>query len=395
MNMPDHFKFFFKTNNRIDRNEFSGSFGDMGTTIPLLIGMINNCNINSTGVFISLGLVQIITGFLYGLPMPVQPLKAMAVIMITRKLSPSILYGAGLAIGITMFLLTVTGILDKLATLIPLCVIRGIQLALGLSLAGLAVKEYIPSGGMAGYILALSGFMIILFFFGNRKYPPALFLLFIGIIYAGLMRVNSLNIGLDLSLPVINIPDINSILQGFLILALPQIPLSISNSIIATKQTITDLFPGKNISAKKIGITYSFMNFINPFLGGIPTCHGAGGLAGYYAFGARTGGAVIITGTIYLLSGFFFGHSLGEIIKLFPLPLLGVILLFESINLMMFARDMFVTKKNLFICLLVALIGYNLPNGYIIGLLTGTVTSWLIDNRIILTWWITENKRYS
>jgi hypothetical protein len=83
MNMPDHFKFFLKTNNRIDRNEFSGSFGDMGTTIPLLIGMINNCNINSTGVFISLGLVQIITGFLYGLPMPVQPLKAMAVIMIT------------------------------------------------------------------------------------------------------------------------------------------------------------------------------------------------------------------------------------------------------------------------------------------------------------------------
>jgi MFS superfamily sulfate permease-like transporter len=168
------------------------------------------------------------------------------------------------------------------------------------------------------------------------------------------------------------------VLTGFILLALPQIPLSLGNSILATKQTVTDLFPQRQISVKKIGLTYSLMNLINPFFSGIPTCHGSGGLAGHYTFGGRTGGSAIIYGLIYLILGLFFSQGFEEIVKVFPLPVLGVILLFEGLRLMLFIKDITGAKKDLFIALLVALIAIGLPYGYVIGLIAGSLVAYWI-----------------
>jgi len=142
---------------------------------------------------------------------------------------------------------------------------------------------------------------------------------------------------------------------------------------------VADFFPERQISIKKIGTTYSIMNLILPFFSGIPNCHGAGGLAGHYAFGARTGGSVIIYGAMYLILGLFFSQSFNEIINAFPLPILGVILLFESLSLMILIKDIASSKTELFICLLVALIAVGLPQGYVIGLLVGTPIWYLIQ----------------
>src|SRR3989338_8836508 len=140
---------FFKGRIRLDRHEFAGSFGDIGTDFPLIVSMILTCGLDPASVLIMFGAMQILTGSVYGIPMPVQPLKAMAVIMLTQKLDASILYGGGLAIGLTMFVLTVTGLIVKIAKLVPKCVIRGIQFGLGMQLSLLALKEYVPSGGVS------------------------------------------------------------------------------------------------------------------------------------------------------------------------------------------------------------------------------------------------------
>jgi hypothetical protein len=125
---------------RFDRNEFAGAFGDMGTDIPLLIGMTLAAGLDGTSVLVMFGAMQILTGLVYRLPMPVQPLKAMAAIVIAQQASPATLYGAGLAIGLVMLLLATTGLLDWLARVVPKCVVRGIQLGLGLQLASVALK---------------------------------------------------------------------------------------------------------------------------------------------------------------------------------------------------------------------------------------------------------------
>src|SRR5216684_3906795 len=129
---------------RFDRNEFSGAFGDIGTDFPLIVGMILVCGLDASSVLVLYGALQIFTGLSYGMPMPVQPLKAMAVIVITQKLSADVLYGGGLAIGMVMLLLTVTGAMDWVANAVPRSVVRGIQFGLGLQLAALALKDYVP-----------------------------------------------------------------------------------------------------------------------------------------------------------------------------------------------------------------------------------------------------------
>ena len=122
---------------------------------------------------------------------------------------------------------------------------------------------------------------------------------------------------------------------------------------------------------RHISLTYSLMNLVNPFFGGIPTCHGSGGMAGHYAFGARTGGSVVIEGALYASIGLFFGKGFEALVGVFPMPVLGVILLFESVALMRLVRDMASSASDLTIVLLVGLIAAGLPYGYLIGMVVG------------------------
>lgn len=374
----------FKHRIRFDRNELAGSFGDIGTDLPLIVGMILASGLDAASVLITFGIMQVATALRYGIPMPVQPLKAVAMIVITQNIAPEIIYGGGFAIGITMLLLTLTGAISLIAKYIPKVVVRGIQFGLGIQLSLIALKQYIQAEAVPGYILAALAFIVTLVLIGNRKYPAAIFVILIGLAYSVIFKLNDFDIGSAVSF---QLPQIHSlrwpdILAGFLILALPQIPLSIGNSIIATNQIAQDFFPEKKISVKKISLTYSLINIINPFLGGIPTCHGSGGITGHYAFGARTGGSVIIYGTLFLTLGFFFSQSFEQAIHIFPLPILGVILLFEGIYLMIFIKDIIDSKKSLFIALLVALIACGLPYGYLIGMVVGTIMFYISDKKI-------------
>jgi MFS superfamily sulfate permease-like transporter len=203
--------------------------------------------------------------------------------------------------------------------------------------------------------------------------PPAPLVIALGIAYAFFFRLG----GADFSgafgwrLPQLHMPAWSDVVTGFFLLALPQIPLSLGNSILATKQVAHDLFPEKKVTAHKIGFTYALMNVVSPWLGGVPTCHGSGGIAGHYAFGGRTGGSVVIYGFFYLTLGFFFSGGFGHIVELFPKPVLGVILLFEALALMRLIRDAASSAADFTVVLLVGLMAFGLPYGYVIGLVVG------------------------
>jgi xanthine/uracil/vitamin C permease (AzgA family) len=364
-----------KTRIRFDRNELSGAFGDIGTDLPLIVGMVLASGLDSSSVLIVFGLLQILSGLIYGIPMAVQPLKAIAVLVITKKVEPDLIYGAGLSIGVFMFLLTMTGLIPWLSRIIPHPVIRGIQFGLGLQLSTLALKDYVRSNGVEGYILASIAFLVAILFLGNRKYPPALFVISIGVIYAILFRMHlgTLKSSFGFSYPKLNIVGADDILHGFLLLAIPQIPLSIANSILATERLAHDLFPAKDITARKIALTYSFMNVVAPFFGGIPVCHGSGGMAGHYAFGGRTGGSPLIYGISYLVLGLLLGKGALELIQAFPLPVLGIVLFFEGLTLMGLLRDIASSTLDLSTALIVGLMAANLPYGYVVGIIVGTI----------------------
>jgi hypothetical protein len=234
--------------------------------------------------------------------------------------------------------------------------------------------------GVPGYWLAAIGFVLIVFLIGNRKYPPAIFVIILGMIYAFVFKLDAAAIvnSVGFNTPKFFVPRLSDILTGFVVLALPQIPLSLGNSIFATKQLTHDLFPERPVTVRKISLTYSVINLINPFLSGIPTCHGSGGMAGHYTFGGRTGGSVLIYGLLYLLLGFFFSSGFGSIVEIFPLPILGVILVFESLTLMLLVRDISMSKEDFSVALLVALMACFLQYGFVIGLVVGTLLAYLV-----------------
>jgi MFS superfamily sulfate permease-like transporter len=123
------------------------------------------------------------------------------------------------------------------------------------------------------------------------------------------------------------------------------------------------------------------MNLINPWFGGIPTCHGSGGMAGHYTFGGRTGGSVIIYGSLYLVLGLFFSGSFAQLIQVFPKPILGVMLAFEGLAMLMLVRDIAASRRDLFIAALVGLLCVGLPYGYAVGLIAGTALVYLWRER--------------
>lgn len=316
---------------RFDRNEFSGAFGDIGTDLPLLIGLIIVSGLNPVNVFVVFGILQILSAFIYGIPMPLQPLKAVAAVAIAMGLSGEMVAHAGLLLGISMLILTLTGSIDFISKIVPNCVIRGIQFGLGIKLALIAVTVYIPSCEAPGILIAGLSIVFILLFSGNAKIPPILPVFIIGTLF-GICLYQQHGFVPDIfnHLPPNKAPNSESLINLLPLIVLPQIALSIGNSLLATKKLVDDYFPRKPIPEKKLSMTYSIFNIIIPFFGGVPVCHGSGGLAGHYRFGARTGGSLVIYGFFLILMGIVFHNSVELILIVFPLPILGVVLLFEG-----------------------------------------------------------------
>lgn len=370
---------------RFDRHELAGAFGDIGTDLPLLIGLIATCGLDPASVCITFGGLQIATGLLYGLPIPVQPLKAMAAIMLSQRLSPATLFGGGLVVGVTMLLLAVTGLLDRLAKVVQREVVRGIQLGLGISLATIALKDYVRADGVAGYVLAALSLGVLLALRGRTRVPAPLLVMTLGAAYAALFKLDfaKLHDAVGLRLPIVHVPSREDLERGALLLALPQIPLSLGNSVIATSQTTKDLFPERPVKVRAIGTTYGLMNLVAPFFSGVPVCHGCGGLVGFHGFGARTGGAPVLYGAMYVVLGLVFAPGFSEVVRVFPMPVLGVVLLVEATSLMALVRDVAGDKPKLLVALLVAAAVIGLPNGYVIGLVGGVLLAWLASRGLL------------
>lgn len=360
-----------------DRNEVAGAFGNLGIPLPLILSMIAVNGLDPASVFEMYGLLQIMTAFTFGVPIPVQPLKAMAAVMLTSKLPVNYLFGGGLVVGVFFTMLGVTNTITWLNRMIPLSVVRGIQLGLGLQLMSIA-SEFMLKDGTVGLILSIAGVMVTILLFNSRRLPPALLLLALGLAYAlasGLQLTIFWN-DIGFALPKLFVPSPNDLFMGAILLAVPQIPLSLGNSIIGTSLLAADLFPKeKPVTTRSLSMNYGVMNIVSPFVSSIPVCHGAGGLAGHYRFGARTGGALLVIGSLLLLVGMFYSRVVESVMRIFPFSILGVMLLFSGLELALAIRDITSDRNDLFVALLVGALAAFVPYGYVIGLVAGWILS--------------------
>lgn len=208
---------------RFNRQEWSGAFGDLGTDLPLIVGIILASGMDAASALTLFGAMQILTALRYRLPMPVQPLKAMAALIIAQKIAPPVIFGAGLAIGLLMFALAAFGLLDWVARIIPKPVIRGIQLGLGLQLARIALVDFIPADRAPGFLLAAAAAVLALALMGRKRFPAGLFIIGLGLAYAFSTRISLADFShaAGFRLPSWHTPSTAEIWTGFLLLALP------------------------------------------------------------------------------------------------------------------------------------------------------------------------------
>jgi len=314
--------------------ELAGSMGDFGTLFPLAIGYIAVCGLNPAGLLIMMGLANVITGVVYKLPMPIEPMKVLAVMAIAQQWTPSMVYASGFAMGVIWLLFSVTGIMNWIANYTPKSIIRGIQIALGCLLAIEAVKMI-----SSWWLLGVVSIVIVLVLRQSRYAPAAIVLMILGVVIVA-VKGQFPEAGFQgISLPPLTGFSLKEVWETLVLAGFAQIPLTATNAVIATALLIKTYWPDKSVSERKLSLNMGIMNVVTPFFGGMPLCHGAGGLAGQYYFGARTGGANIIEGAIEISVGLFFSFSIAGFLTVFPTAIIGAMMFLVGIELTKFAKD--------------------------------------------------------
>ncbi|KAG6549942.1 hypothetical protein Mapa_008453 [Marchantia paleacea] len=388
--------------------ETSGALGDLGTFIPILLALAyaNGVDLGTTLLFT--GVYNVATGLLFGVPMPVQPMKSIAAVAIAEgpdRLTVPQIMAAGLSTGAVLTFLGLSGLMTLVNKIVPLPVVRGIQLSQGISFGITAVKYMLSNQdfkknkskgdrkweGLDGRFLALAACVFIVLCTGpgggrqcgcspqesevksrqrqdrlrnsaqdsddvddvesldnkpqeepRRKWivPAGIVVFLVGVVLA-IVRdpktLGALTLGPS-ALKVVSISK-HDWKVGFVRAAIPQIPLSVLNSVIAVCKLSNDLFPEKVVTPLSVSTSVGMMNLVGCWFGAMPVCHGAGGLAGQYKFGARNGLAPVLLGAAKLVLALLLGSSLLRLLASFPIGLLGALLLFSGVELAMACRD--------------------------------------------------------
>jgi len=370
-----------------NRLEFSGSLGDLGALLPIAIGMIVLNGLNATNVMVTIGLFYIIAGLYFKVPIPVQPMKVIGAYAIAVGLTPTQIISASLWMGLCVLFLGTTGLIHIIAKYTPKSTVRGVQLGVGVVLMikgldfmikpdpNLVVQSIGPVN--IGIILGIVGMAVTLILLDNRRIPAAVLVVFGGILL-GLfigkpLKLEELKIGFHIPrfFPY-GIPSWSDMIWVIPVLVLPQVPMTIGNAILSNTDVMHEYF-GKRayrVSYRSIANSQGIADVISFVWGGIPMCHGAGGLAAMYRFGARTAGANLMIGGIFVLLGLIFGQSALLILNLLPLSILGVLLVFAGVQLALMVGDL-TKRKDLFVALIMLCIALttNLAVSFICGII--------------------------
>ncbi len=359
--------------NEYNLRELGGAFGDLGTLIPFLVGYITITQMDPVGVLVAFGLFKIAAGLYFRTPVPIQPMKAIGTAAISHAatITQGAIWASGLFTGVLWLVLGLSGAVSWIARITSRPVVQGLVLGLGLAfvLEGVKMME-------ADLLLAVLAVAMTFVLLSRERIPAMLCLLGVGATVA-LIREPALlteltRVSFRLRLPEFALTRLGwpDLVTGVVVLGLPQAALTLGNAIIATVEENNALFPDRPITVRTVAIDHGIMNLVGTSLGGVPMCHGAGGLAGHVRFGARTGGALVILGSLVLFTGLFLADSIETLFKVFPAALLGVILMFGGLELAAGAHGNNARKEDRYVVLLTAGVSlWNMGAGYAAGLL--------------------------
>jgi len=389
---------------RFDRMEIAGSLGDLGTLLPIAIGMILINGLSPTGMFFSIGIFYILSGMYYGITVPVQPMKVIGAYAIATAMTPSQVLASSALMGLFLLIIGGTNAITLIGKYTPKPVVRGVQISTGTLLMAQGVRFMIGSskfqmmrqmaepyltiqhiGPVAvGIVIGIVGGILTLLLLENRKFPAGLVVIlggiFLGLVLGTHEGFDKINIGIYFpKLLPFGLPAGADVTFAFFALVLPQLPMTLGNAVIANADLSHEYF-GKDstkVTYRALTLSMALANLLSFMVGGMPLCHGAGGLAAHYRFGARTAGSNLMIGLLFLALAVFLGIHALSVVYLLPMAILGVLLIFAGAQLALTVIDM-KTRKDLFVSLLI--LGITLASNLAVGFLVGIVVAYVLKS---------------
>lgn len=351
--------------------ECGGACGDLGTFIPHVIGAITIAGLAPFGVLFGFGAFLVATGLFYGLPLPVQPMKAVSAVILTEGLRPGEVAAAGMILGIVLLVLGTTGAIGRIARLIPQSVSVGLQLGLGLMMGVLGIKLMLETPWTGFGSLAL-----LLVLMRVPSCPAAPVTLAAAACIGWLANVAPTPaVTFAWPVPQLVIPTWAEVWRSIEIAALPQLSLTLTNAILVTASLSRELFPasGNIASERNLALSSGLANVLLSPFGAMPMCHGAGGLQAQYRFGARTGLAPVIFGTVLLALAIGFAGSASSLFAIIPIGAVGALLILAGKDLAV-SRRLFDARPSCW-----PVIGATALLTLIVNPAIGLVVGWIVE----------------
>lgn len=312
--------------------ELSGAFADLGTFLPLVIGMFAVSRLDPVGVLLGFGVFALATAAVYRRPVPVQPMKVVAALIIGGVLGPDAVAATGVLLGVVLLVLVGTGAIAALARRVPESVMTGVQLGVGLYVAWAGVRLV---GG--DWVLGVASLALLLALQRTRLKPvAALAVVILATLWSTIHGDTAFpELALAFHLPSTVLPDLQAFSEATRSALLPQLALTLTNAVLITAAIAADLFPldKGRITASRLGLTTGALNLVLAPFGAVPMCHGAGGLVVQYKFGARTWLAPLIFGGTCVGLGLFLGPGALDLLGLVPIAAVGALLIIAGVDL--------------------------------------------------------------
>ena len=362
--------------------ELSGALGDSGVLAPIALALIAVNGLHPSPLFLAFGVAYAAAGLYYRLPVPVQPLKAMAVIALSMGASVELISMAALETAAVLGVIALTGGASLLERIFTKPLIRGLQLGIGLLLIRKAVGM-VFAGGSSGYLITAAGptastigiaVAVLLFLVVAKerlsRIPAALLLLGIGAAFTGIVH----GAAALPPVPAWTSGRIEWSLAGsaLVLLVIPQLPLTLGNAAVAAAATARDYYGARaaRVTVRALCTSMSALNLLAALAGGFPVCHGSGGFTAHYRFGARSGWSTFTLGVVLIALALLAPGAVWTFVALVPAAVLAAMLAYVGILHAALIRDVLSDARAAVPAMLVgiaSLITANLMIGIAIG----------------------------
>jgi len=326
---------------RVSSGDLSGAAADLGVLIPLVGALVLVNGLEPGPILLAAGVLVVASGLGFGIPFPVQPLKALTALAVAQQLDPGVIRSAGLQIGLVLVVLSLTGTADRLAGVFTRPVIRALQLGVGALLVVSAVNlvrhppelfEAAPEAGL-GLLLMIGTLALVALAVQLRRPLLTLTLLAGGVAATWIADTPALG-GVDAGAPSLSLPPGSVAGSAFVLLVIPQLPLTYGNAIVGVSDLAREHFGASaaRVTPGRVALSCGLGNVGAALLGGMPMCHGSSGFSAHVRLGARTAAMNVVLGTAFVLLGAVFPAQVLALFGVLPVWALAGFLAYAGLR---------------------------------------------------------------